>query len=91
MVLFTKVLLALQNTQSAPVMIKNNALDNLVYLCKFYLQAKERGLWGKEQGSNLLDGGAPYYSIYKSKDKKYFAVGCLEPQFFKNFIEVRKS
>lgn len=42
-----------------------------------------------EQGSNWLDGGAPFYSIYQSKDRKYFAVGCIEPQFYKLFLKVR--
>ncbi|TNV77536.1 hypothetical protein FGO68_gene7619 [Halteria grandinella] len=89
MVLFTKILLALQaHTQENPLIIKNNAFDNLAYLSKFYLKAKETGLWGRDQGENLLDGGAPFYSIYKSKDKKYFAVGCIEPQFFKVFVDI---
>ena len=37
---------------------------------------------------NLLDGGAPFYSVYQSKDKKYFAVGCIEPQFYNEFVKV---
>lgn len=36
-------------------------------------------MWNKAEGSNILDGGAPYYKVYSSKDKKYFAVGCIEP------------
>lgn len=39
----------------------------------------------------MLDGGAPFYHIYKSMDKKYFAVGCIEPQFFKIFLKVRMA
>jgi alpha-methylacyl-CoA racemase len=49
---------------------------------------KEAGFWNGTQGQNLLDGGAPFYSVYQSKDKKYFAVGCLEPQFYNLFISV---
>ncbi|KAK7044254.1 hypothetical protein VNI00_007976 [Paramarasmius palmivorus] len=39
------------------------------------------------RGTNLLDGGAPFYSIYPCKDGAWMSVGCLEPQFFRAFIE----
>lgn len=39
------------------------------------------------RGTNLLDGGAPFYNIYTCKDGGWMSVGCLEPQFFKAFIE----
>ncbi|KAF9256331.1 CoA-transferase family III, partial [Marasmius fiardii PR-910] len=40
-----------------------------------------------KRGSNLLDGGAPFYNLYPCKDGECMSVGCLEPQFFKAFIE----
>jgi alpha-methylacyl-CoA racemase len=40
------------------------------------------GLWTKERGENLLDGGAPFYRCYTARDGKFLAVGALEPQFF---------
>ncbi|RWS16434.1 Alpha-methylacyl-CoA racemase-like protein [Dinothrombium tinctorium] len=36
--------------------------------------------------SNLLDGGAPFYRVYETKDNKFMAVGALEPQFYASFI-----
>jgi alpha-methylacyl-CoA racemase len=39
----------------------------------------------------MLDGGAPFYTVYQSKDRKYFAVGCIEKKFFKKFIKVTYS
>ncbi|CAG2173878.1 unnamed protein product [Oppiella nova] len=41
-------------------------------------------LWPQQQqrASNLLDGGAPFYRCYRTKDDKYIAVGALEPQFY---------
>lgn len=41
----------------------------------------------KERGRNLLDGGAPFYNVFRTKDNKYMAVGSLEPQFFANLIK----
>jgi alpha-methylacyl-CoA racemase len=43
---------------------------------------------GGPRGSNLLDGGSPFYNIYTCKDGGWMSVGCLEPQFFKVFIEL---
>jgi alpha-methylacyl-CoA racemase len=40
------------------------------------------GAWTTERGSNLLDGGAPFYDTYRCADGRFVAVGALEPQFF---------
>jgi alpha-methylacyl-CoA racemase len=41
-----------------------------------------RGSFTEERGSNMLDGGAPYYASYRTSDDKYVCVGAIEPQFF---------
>ncbi|KAI8872858.1 CoA-transferase family III [Ramicandelaber brevisporus] len=45
-------------------------------------------LWGGPRGVNVLDGGAPFYAVYKTKDDQYMSVGCLEVQFYKEFIRL---
>ncbi|MEM7545887.1 MAG: CaiB/BaiF CoA-transferase family protein [Pseudomonadota bacterium] len=45
-----------------------------------------RGMWSGERESNLLDGGAPFYRNYETKDGKYISVGALEPQFFDELV-----
>jgi alpha-methylacyl-CoA racemase len=40
------------------------------------------GGWKPERGTNLLDGGAPFYGTYRCADGKYLAVGPIEPRFF---------
>lgn len=40
------------------------------------------------RGTNLLDGGAPFYGVYECKDGGWMSVGCLEPQFFEVFIDL---
>jgi alpha-methylacyl-CoA racemase len=39
------------------------------------------GSWRDQRGSNLIDGGAPFYDTYQTADG-YLAVGALEPQFY---------
>lgn len=41
-----------------------------------------------ERGTNLLDGGAPYYDVYETADGKYVSIGSLEPQFYAALLEV---
>lgn len=40
------------------------------------------GWWQDRRRSNLLDGAAPFYSVYQTADGGHVAVGALEPQFF---------
>jgi alpha-methylacyl-CoA racemase len=40
------------------------------------------GLWRWERGTNLLDGGAPFYDVYETADGGHVALGALEPEFF---------
>jgi alpha-methylacyl-CoA racemase len=46
------------------------------------------GNWGQQRGSNLLDGGAPFYGVYETRDGKCISLGALEPQFFGQFMDI---
>ncbi|HZD23993.1 MAG TPA: CaiB/BaiF CoA-transferase family protein, partial [Acidimicrobiia bacterium] len=45
------------------------------------------GWWLPNRESNLLDGAAPFYSIYRTADDHHVAVGALEPQFFAALVD----
>lgn len=45
------------------------------------------GLWQPSRNQNLLDGGAPFYDSYETRDGRFMALGALEPQFFQIFLE----
>ena len=45
------------------------------------------GLWNENRAANLLDGGAPFYDAYRTKDGKFLAVGAIEPKFYAELIE----
>lgn len=40
------------------------------------------GSWREKRGSNLLDGGAPWYRAYETADGRHMAVGAVEAQFY---------
>jgi len=46
------------------------------------------GLWRDQREANLVDGGAPFYRVYKTNDDKFICVGAIEPKFYSNFIGV---
>ena len=56
--------------------------DGVFSLMSTTLAHRLRGLHSERRGSNLLDGGAPYYSVYETSDGQYVSVGAIEPQFF---------
>jgi alpha-methylacyl-CoA racemase len=43
------------------------------------------GGWGP-RGTNMVDGGQPFYSVYRTADDRYVAVGALEPQFYAELL-----
>lgn len=61
--------------------------DGAALLMAMMYGVKAGGLWSNERGANLLDGGAPFYGTYACADGKYLAVGPIEPQFYRLFLE----
>ncbi|KAL5286482.1 AMACR family protein [Megaselia abdita] len=63
-------------------------VDGSAYIASWLLATQSLPIWGNKRGENQLDSGAFYYEVYETKDGKFMSVGCLEPQFFKQFIEI---
>jgi alpha-methylacyl-CoA racemase len=43
--------------------------------------------WQEQRGSNILDGGAPWYDSYRTLDGHYMAVGAVEQRFYAELVE----
>ena len=48
---------------------------------------KAAGRWADERGVNILDGGAPWYDVYETKDGKFISIGSIEKKFYAELIE----
>jgi alpha-methylacyl-CoA racemase len=46
------------------------------------------GWWREEAGVNILDSGLPFYDAYLTADGKWLAIGCLEPQFYAEWLRI---
>ncbi len=44
------------------------------------------GTWHDERENNVLDGAAPYYDTYETRDGKFVAVAPIEAKFFAAFL-----
>ncbi|HJG81438.1 MAG TPA: CoA transferase [Brevibacterium senegalense] len=58
---------------------------NLLWSMQFGMEAQ--GVWKEGRGTNMLDSGAPFYDVYRTSDDQYVSVGCIEPQFYAEFVE----
>jgi alpha-methylacyl-CoA racemase len=57
-------------------------LDGVTNLMSAFQAFSQLGSWSAERNSNVVDGGAPYYGTYETRDGKFVAVGAMEPQFY---------
>ncbi len=46
------------------------------------------GAWEGPPGTNVLDGGAPFYEVYATADGGHVAVGAIEPRFYARLLEL---
>ena len=69
--------------------VEANMVDGVQYLGTLPRVCLEQETPGfdKPRGQNLLDGGAPFYNTYETKDGKYMAVGAIEPQFYAQLVK----
>ncbi|CAH0035452.1 unnamed protein product [Clonostachys rhizophaga] len=87
---FAGVLLALihRSSSSKGQVVEANMVDGASYIGTVPRLRTKEHVWMSERGTNLLDGGCPYYRCYECKDEgKYMSVGALESQFFANLLQ----
>ena len=63
-------------------------LDGVTHLMSAFQAFRQQGTWTEKRGDNIVDGGAPFYGSYATKDGKYVAVGAIEPQFYAALLRV---
>jgi alpha-methylacyl-CoA racemase len=58
----------------------------LLMAAQYGLMAK--GFWKDARESNFLDGAAHFYGTYACLDGKHVSVGAIEPQFYRQLLEL---
>jgi len=57
-------------------------VDGAASLAAMFYGLAAAGQWSDQRGSNLLDGGAPFYDTYETADGRWVSLAALEPKFF---------
>jgi alpha-methylacyl-CoA racemase len=63
-------------------------VDGSALLATMFFEMSGRGRWSEDRGTNVLDGGAPYYDTYETADGKWVAIGAVESQFWEALVEL---
>lgn len=61
--------------------------DGVAHLMAMISGMRTAGMWNDRREGNILDGAAPYYSVYDCADGGHLAVGAIEPQFWAALLE----
>jgi len=62
-------------------------IDGVMSLAAPFYAMHESGMHTDAMGSNLFDGGAPYYNVYETSDGKYVSVAPIEGHFYALLLE----
>jgi alpha-methylacyl-CoA racemase len=84
MFLLTGVLAALHQARTTGhgTVLDIAMIDGAAFLASSVINKQSRGRWSLERASNYLDGGAPWYGVYRCSDGKFVAIGAIEPKFY---------
>lgn len=62
-------------------------VDGAAHLNTLALGLIAGGAWQERRGTNLLDGGAPFYDLYQTADGQHMSVAALEDPFYDELID----
>ncbi|WP_417722528.1 CaiB/BaiF CoA transferase family protein [Salipiger sp.] len=61
-------------------------VDGVASLMAMHMGYRQADFWSLERGTNAVDGGAPWYTTYATKDGRWMAVGAVEKRFYTEMI-----
>ncbi len=88
MLLVMGILAALLNVQrgGAGQVVDAAMTEGSAQLGSMFWGLLASGNWREERGSNILDGGAPWYCTYATQEGKYMSVGAIEERFYAELL-----
>ncbi|MDQ3579083.1 MAG: CoA transferase [Actinomycetota bacterium] len=88
MMLALGLVCALLEARSSGVgqVVDSAMVDGASLLMTVFHGRRLAGTWLDERGTNYVDSGAPFYDVYETADRKYIAVGAIEPKFHREML-----
>ncbi len=62
-------------------------VDGATLLMQAFWSLRGRGEWATGPAANVVDGGAPFYEVYRCQDGKDVTVGALEAPFYAALLQ----
>ncbi len=62
-------------------------IDGVASIFSVFYGMARSGMHSEDIGTNLFDGGAPFYSVYETADGKYVTLAPIEPHFYAQLLE----
>ncbi len=89
MLLAMGVLAALLNVQrgGAGQVVDAAMIEGAAQLGAVFWGMLANGMWREQRGANVIDGGAPWYDTYETRDGCYMSVGAVESRFYAELLE----
>ena len=63
-------------------------VDGVSYLASSIHALSAMRMWSDKREANFLDGGAPFYAVYATRDDRFLSVAALEGKFWRNTLHV---
>ena len=89
MMLVMGVLAALHERQRSGrgQVVESAMSDGALALMALFYAMRDAGHWDDARGANQIQGGAPFYRCYETRDGGYLAVGAVENKFYADLID----
>ena len=68
--------------------VETSILAGTVGLTPMFYGMIASGLWNLKRENNILDGAAPFYRVYRTRDDRFVAVGAIEAKFYAQLVQV---
>ncbi|WJR75830.1 CaiB/BaiF CoA-transferase family protein [Bradyrhizobium sp. NP1] len=62
-------------------------IDGVTLMMSLVLGWRKAGKWSDRKSDNVVDGGSPYYSTYRTADDRFIAIGAMEEKFYELLLE----
>jgi alpha-methylacyl-CoA racemase len=62
-------------------------VDGTASLLTLMYSYRQMGDWSLERGTNMIDGGAPFYGVYETLDGRQVAIAPVEAKFYRELLE----
>lgn len=68
--------------------VETSILAGTVGLSPIFFGMLEAGMWRIGREINILDGGFPYYRVYRTRDDRFVSVGAIEAKFYRELLRL---